>query len=83
MIATATLQTIWDCRWSRPGYRVLGVPDHLQPEKLWVCIRRGETEWRHRRGMRELPPLGGIARTDEVELSTRRSLCFSDWSTTP
>jgi hypothetical protein len=34
MVTTATLQTIWDCRWSRPGYRVLGVQDHLQPEKL-------------------------------------------------
>src|SRR5437762_9027265 len=44
MILTAALQTIWDCRWSRPGYRVLGVQDHLQPEKLWVCIRRGERQ---------------------------------------
>jgi hypothetical protein len=46
-VATATLQTIWDCRWSRPGYRVAGVPDHLQPEPLWVCVRderRGVTE---------------------------------------
>jgi hypothetical protein len=46
--ATATLQTIWDCRWSRPGYRVAGVEDHLQPEKRWVCVRgsdrRGVTE---------------------------------------
>jgi hypothetical protein len=40
--ATMTLQTIWDCRWSRPGYRVIGVQEHLQPEKLWVCVRRGE-----------------------------------------
>jgi hypothetical protein len=44
MVAIATLQTIWDCRWSRLGYRVWGVQDHLQPEKLWVCIRRGERE---------------------------------------
>ena len=35
----ATLQTIWDCRWSRPGYRVAGVEDHLQPETRWVCVR--------------------------------------------
>ena len=41
-VLTATLQTIWDCRWSRPGYRVMGVPDQLQPETLWVCVRRGE-----------------------------------------
>jgi hypothetical protein len=43
----ATLQTIWDCRWSRPGYRLFGIEDQLQPEKLWVCVRterRGVTE---------------------------------------
>jgi hypothetical protein len=34
-----TLQPIWDCRWSRPGYRLFGVEDQLQPEKLWVCVR--------------------------------------------
>jgi ribosomal protein L40E len=39
---TAVLQTIWDCRWSRPGYRLFGVEDQLQPEKLWVCARAGE-----------------------------------------
>jgi hypothetical protein len=46
--ADATPHLIWDCRWSRPGYRVIGVEDHLQPEKLWVCVRgperRGVTE---------------------------------------
>jgi hypothetical protein len=46
--AVAPLQTIWDCKWSRPGYRLFGVQDHLQPEKLWVCVRtevrRGVTE---------------------------------------
>ena len=40
--SVATLQTIWDCRWSRPGYRLIGVEDHLQPEKLWVCVRTGD-----------------------------------------
>lgn len=44
IIAIATLQTIWDCRWSRPGYRVPGVEDHLQPEKRWICVRRGERD---------------------------------------
>jgi len=38
----ATLQTIWDCKWSRPGYRVVGVVDNFQPEKPWVCIRKGD-----------------------------------------
>ena len=46
--ATAVLQTIWDCRFSRPGYRVIGVQDHLQPEPLWICNRTGE-----RRGVTE------------------------------
>ena len=37
--AVATLQTIWDCRWSRPGFRLSGVKESLQPESLWVCVR--------------------------------------------
>ena len=40
-IAIATAQTIWDCTWSRPGYRLSGVTDSLQPEPLWVCVRTG------------------------------------------
>ena len=41
--AVATLQTAWDCRWSRPGYRVAGVQEQFQPETRWVCcIRTGE-----------------------------------------
>lgn len=46
--ATTTMQTVWDCRFSRPGYRLYGVEDHLQPEQLWVCVREGE-----RRGVSE------------------------------
>jgi hypothetical protein len=38
--AVATLQ-IWDCRWSRPGYRLTGVGDEDLPEPLWVCARTG------------------------------------------
>ena len=37
--AVATLQTIWDCRWSRPGFRLTGVKEALQPESMWVCVR--------------------------------------------
>ena len=37
--AVATLQTIWDCRFSRPGFRLSGVKDELQPESVWVCVR--------------------------------------------
>lgn len=37
----AVLQTIWDCRWSRVGYRVAGAPG-LKPEAAWVCIRTGD-----------------------------------------
>ena len=40
--AVATLQTAWDCRWSRLGYRVPGVPEQFQPETRWVCTRTGE-----------------------------------------
>jgi hypothetical protein len=37
----ATLQTAWDCKWSRPGFRLTGVSDRLQPETTWVCVRTG------------------------------------------
>jgi hypothetical protein len=37
--AIATLQTIWDCHWSRPGFRLAGVDETQQPECLWVCVR--------------------------------------------
>jgi hypothetical protein len=39
--AVATLQTVWDCRWSRPGFRLSGVKESLQPESLFVCIGSG------------------------------------------
>jgi hypothetical protein len=38
-VATTTIQRIWDCRWSRPGFRLFGVAEHLQPESVWVCVR--------------------------------------------
>jgi hypothetical protein len=37
--AIATLQPVWDCRWSRPGHRLDGVTEALQPESRWVCVR--------------------------------------------
>jgi hypothetical protein len=40
-MATATLQTVWDCRWSRPGHHITGVSDAMQPEATWVCTRDG------------------------------------------
>ena len=40
--AVATLQTVWDCRYSRPGFRLFGVGEPLQPESLWVCTRNGK-----------------------------------------
>jgi hypothetical protein len=40
--AIATLQPVWDCRWSRPGHRLTGVSDALQPESPWVCAREGD-----------------------------------------
>ena len=41
MTVTATLQTAWDCKWSRPGYRLTGTSEWHQPETLWVCVRTG------------------------------------------
>jgi hypothetical protein len=42
MAATATFQNIWNCRWSRPGHRITGLSDAVQPESVWVCAREGE-----------------------------------------
>ena len=42
-IAIATEQTAWDCKWSRPGFRLAGIDEAQQPESVWVCIRTGET----------------------------------------
>jgi hypothetical protein len=36
---TMVMQTIWDCRWSRPGYLPRGVEDSEHPASLWVCVR--------------------------------------------
>jgi hypothetical protein len=40
-MATATVHTVWDCRWSRPGHHITGIADALQPETTWVCVREG------------------------------------------
>jgi hypothetical protein len=40
--AIATQQTAWECKWSRPGFRLAGVEESLQPESVWVCVRTGE-----------------------------------------
>ena len=37
--AVATLQAVWDCKWSRPGYRLSRVAEREQPETAWVCDR--------------------------------------------
>ena len=37
-IAIATLQTIWDCRWSRPA-RALFAVDDCKTDALWICVR--------------------------------------------
>ena len=39
--AIAVQQTVWDCRFSRPGFRLVGVGEPQQPESLWVCTRNG------------------------------------------
>ena len=40
--AIATKQTAWECKWSRPGFRLAGINESTQPETLWVCVRTGE-----------------------------------------
>ena len=37
--ATMVMQTIWDCRWSRPGYLPDGIATSEHPAALWVCVR--------------------------------------------
>jgi hypothetical protein len=39
--AIATLQPVWDCKWSRPGHRLTGIAAALQPESTWVCVHGG------------------------------------------
>ena len=41
-ITVSLSQAVWDCRWSRPGYRLTAFDDAEQPETVWVCIRHGE-----------------------------------------
>ena len=51
----ATIQPIWDCRWSRLGHRLSGVHEHAGSELVhgkqlseptWVCVReRGVRRW--------------------------------------
>jgi hypothetical protein len=40
--SASLMQTAANCLWSRPGYRLFRVPDRLQPETLWVCVRTGD-----------------------------------------
>lgn len=35
----ATLQPIWDCRWSRLGHQPHGVDERRPAETAWVCVR--------------------------------------------
>lgn len=34
-----SLHSAWNCRWSHLGYRLARVPEHEQPDSLWVCVR--------------------------------------------
>ena len=44
MVAIATLQTIWDCRWSRLGYRVWGCRTTCNPKSSGCAFAAGERE---------------------------------------
>jgi hypothetical protein len=39
--AVRTLQTIWDCRFSRPGHQLTTALAGRHDEPLWTCIRDG------------------------------------------
>ena len=39
---TAPLHKAWNCQWCRPGDRYLEVPEHLQREGRWICVRTRE-----------------------------------------
>ena len=41
-MATANVQTVWNCQWSRAGHQITGLSDALQPEPTWVCVREGD-----------------------------------------
>ena len=41
MAATAIFHNAWNCHWSRPGHRITGLRDAVQPESVWVCTREG------------------------------------------
>ena len=45
---TAPLHKAWNCQWCRPGDRYLEVPEHLQREGRWICVRTRE---RRRQGV--------------------------------
>jgi hypothetical protein len=38
-VATMVMQTIWDCRWSRPGYIPNRIATSEHPSSRWVCVR--------------------------------------------
>jgi hypothetical protein len=40
--AIATLQTAWDCRWSRPAFHVERPAGIKHLEETWVCTRDGQ-----------------------------------------
>ena len=37
--ALAPHQTVWNCRWSRPGFRFTGLPASRHVEGAWICTR--------------------------------------------
>jgi hypothetical protein len=41
-IAVATPQNAWDCKSSRPGFRLAGLEESAPPESVWMCVRTGQ-----------------------------------------
>jgi hypothetical protein len=56
--AIAVQQTVWDCRFSRHGFRLFNISEPLQPEALWVVHAQRPAPRRDRRRVREVPALG-------------------------
>lgn len=39
----ANAQHVWNCRWSKLGYRLSRTNERDQPEGPWMCVRQPET----------------------------------------
>ena len=71
--AIAVQQTVWDCRFSRPGFRLFNISEPMQPEGVHA---QRPAPGRDRRRMREVPALGDGRRTLRGACSSSSRLAF-------